>query len=418
MVNSPALRVVILGAGVAGLSAGARLSMRGHEVTLIEPERIGASAATLEREGLRFDLAAPAITIPAVFRDLFLKTGASLEDTVGLQPIDAPTRHVFADGAACEVPAVGPTQMTDAIAHSLGASAAGQWRTLTEQAAAMWQQARGDLTAAPSRRLLKSIERGLDLPKNPTLQQLVRARALAAGSLTTDALMRALPYLDGLFGTWHVPGGVGRMTDDLADRIRSRGGRILVGARADGLDTDATRIRRVHLDDGSAIDADIVIDADGPIEHQRELVVLVRMPSDFAMDAWTTVTYPGPQRRHARSSTARDRIISISSPHDPTMHNDHAHGAMVRIELGGGFAGSPIALARTALDELAVRGIDLGGAPTILDVIEPQRIARHGLKLSRRRPPGYIELDTWPGAGLPFRGLAGERVAAELSRRD
>src|SRR3990167_1811311 len=49
-------QVVVLGGGLAGLSAGYELVKAGHEVTLIEKEpRVGGLARTIEKNGFRFD---------------------------------------------------------------------------------------------------------------------------------------------------------------------------------------------------------------------------------------------------------------------------------------------------------------------------------------------------------------------------
>ena len=79
MSESSASHVVVIGGGVGGLAVAARLSVKGHQVTLLEhADRVGGKLFTYEREGFAFDTGPSLFTLPAVYRDLFLKTGKSL----------------------------------------------------------------------------------------------------------------------------------------------------------------------------------------------------------------------------------------------------------------------------------------------------------------------------------------------------
>jgi len=68
--------VIVIGGGVGGLAVAARLSVKGHRVTLLEhADRIGGKLFTYRRDGFAFDTGPSLFTLPAVYRDLFLKTG-------------------------------------------------------------------------------------------------------------------------------------------------------------------------------------------------------------------------------------------------------------------------------------------------------------------------------------------------------
>ena len=80
-------RVLVIGAGMGGLAVSARLAAQGHQVTVLEQaQTYGGKLAAYERDGFVFDTGPSLLTLPAVYRDLFLKTAvrrhrASLEDT-------------------------------------------------------------------------------------------------------------------------------------------------------------------------------------------------------------------------------------------------------------------------------------------------------------------------------------------------
>ena len=59
-VPDPTDSVVIIGAGLGGLSAALRLAGAGRSVTVLErEERPGGRASRLERDGYRFELGPP-----------------------------------------------------------------------------------------------------------------------------------------------------------------------------------------------------------------------------------------------------------------------------------------------------------------------------------------------------------------------
>ncbi|MEY2990009.1 MAG: hypothetical protein RLZZ163_925, partial [Actinomycetota bacterium] len=113
--------VVVIGAGAAGLATAARLAVKGHNVTVLEQsDRVGGKLATYRRDGFAFDTGPSLFTLPAVYRDLFLKTGKALEDEVDLQPVEPGFGYTFADGARVVMPGVDPARCARALGDGLG----------------------------------------------------------------------------------------------------------------------------------------------------------------------------------------------------------------------------------------------------------------------------------------------------------
>ena len=133
-------RIVVIGAGAGGLAAAARLAVKGHRVTLVEQgEEVGGKLRTYRRDHFAFDTGPSLFTLPAVYRDLFLKTGGALEDAVDLQELEPAFRIRFADGATAEMPGVDPAKCAAALGDALGGRAADEWRALMQRAADMWR---------------------------------------------------------------------------------------------------------------------------------------------------------------------------------------------------------------------------------------------------------------------------------------
>src|SRR5438128_1065568 len=98
-------RVVVVGAGVAGLAAAVRLAKLNHRVVLLErADRIGGSVGRVEADGFGWQSGPAATALPAVLRDLFRKSGRPIERYVELAIRDVARRHVFADGSSVDLP--------------------------------------------------------------------------------------------------------------------------------------------------------------------------------------------------------------------------------------------------------------------------------------------------------------------------
>ena len=90
---------------MAGMACAARLSVKGHQVTVLEQAPTwGGSLGWYSREGFSFDTGPSLLTLPAVYRDTFLKTGTALEEVVDLVNVDPVCHYRFADGTEVDVP--------------------------------------------------------------------------------------------------------------------------------------------------------------------------------------------------------------------------------------------------------------------------------------------------------------------------
>jgi phytoene desaturase len=95
-----ALPVVVIGAGIGGLSAAIRLAARGRQVIVFEQnEIVGGKMGQHCDSGYRWDTGPSVITMRHVIEDLFNATGRSLSDYLDLHPVDPLTRYFWEDGS-------------------------------------------------------------------------------------------------------------------------------------------------------------------------------------------------------------------------------------------------------------------------------------------------------------------------------
>ena len=93
-------KIVIIGSGFGGLSAGIRLQAKGHQVTILEKnELIGGHAYQLKSKGYTFDMGPSLITAPDIIRSVFDAAGDKMEDYLDLTYLDPFYRINFHDGS-------------------------------------------------------------------------------------------------------------------------------------------------------------------------------------------------------------------------------------------------------------------------------------------------------------------------------
>ena len=88
--------VVVIGGGLAGLSAACVLGARGHRVTLIDKnDWVGGKAAVLESDGFRFDMGPTILTLPSVLKRIFAEAGEDVADHIEMLELDPQWRCFF-----------------------------------------------------------------------------------------------------------------------------------------------------------------------------------------------------------------------------------------------------------------------------------------------------------------------------------
>ena len=289
--------VVVVGAGMGGMAAAARLSAQGHTVTVVEQaERAGGKLQTYRRDGFAFDTGPSLLTLPAVYRDLFLKTpvrrkGASLEENVDLRGLDPAFGYRWADGATAVLPGSNSPRVAAALGAALGGSAERDWQRFSRRSADLWAATRVPFLESPlsgPRDLLPHLRKWSDLRTvapwktlrglgneyfdDPRLVTLLDRYATYTGSdpRKAPAALAVIPFVEQTFGAWHIGGGIGELADALYQRCLDRGIAFRFGADVTAVRTEGGRASGVTLAGGEPIAADVVVsDADATSLYQH-----------------------------------------------------------------------------------------------------------------------------------------------------
>lgn len=97
-------QILVLGAGIGGLSAAIHLAAKGHRVTVLEKNpSVGGKMSEVRAEGFRFDTGPSVMTMKHVFEDLFHTAGKQMEDYLTFMPIDPLNRYFFSDGSRLDL---------------------------------------------------------------------------------------------------------------------------------------------------------------------------------------------------------------------------------------------------------------------------------------------------------------------------
>ncbi|WP_439658804.1 phytoene desaturase family protein [Lentzea sp. HUAS TT2] len=282
-------RVVVVGAGLSGLSAALHLRGAGHEVTVLEGRpHPGGLAGRLDIGGHRIDTGPTVLTMPELLDDAFAAVGQRREDHLELLPLRPAYRASFADGTALDVH-TDADSMEQAVRDFAGDREAQGYLDLRAWLTRLYEVERDRFIGA-------SFDSPLDLA-GPDLVSLARLggfgslakavgrflqddrlrrvftfQALYAGVAPKDALAAyaVIAYMDTIAGVWFPRGGMRAVPQALADAASEAGVRFHYGVEAEELERSGHRVTAVRAA-GTRFPCDAVVLATGPAQSTRLL---------------------------------------------------------------------------------------------------------------------------------------------------
>lgn len=284
-------KVIVIGAGMGGMAVAARLARAGFTVEIFEAtDRVGGKCRTEWIGDYAFDTGPSLLTIPAVYRDLFKKTGKRLELVSELQPVDPAFTYTFHDGTVLTFPNLSLPKICKEIDQVLGKKSGDEWHTLMQHAERMWDVARGPFIESellPLSQLirrkgflkdLKKIHPATSLQKftskvtsDPYLAKIVDRYATYTGSdpRKVPAVLLTIAFVEMTFGAWHVKGGVGTLATALAQRCEELGVIFHLNTAVEKINVTAGKATGITVASGIIAADYIVSNADSEITFNR-----------------------------------------------------------------------------------------------------------------------------------------------------
>jgi phytoene desaturase len=311
--------VVVVGAGLGGLSAALRLAGAGRQVTLLEREAVpGGRAGVLHDSGYMFDTGPTVLTMPDLIADALDCVGERLEDWLQLDPVSPLYRASFADGSRLDVHA-DPQAMEAEIAAVCGPDQAAGYRRYVDFVSRVYRYEMRDFidtnmdsplsVMTPNlarlaaiggfRRLAPKVAEYLT---DPRLQRVYSFQAMYAGLSPYDALAiySVIGYMDSVAGVSFARGGMHAVPQALAGAAEKHGVDIRYSTEVERVELRGRRAVAVHTTDGERIACDaVVLNPDLPVAHRDLLGAvpwrvrhLTYSPSCFLLLAGSTAGYP------------------------------------------------------------------------------------------------------------------------------
>ncbi len=98
-------KIIIIGAGIGGLSAAALLAKKGYSVTILEKNKQpGGRAGVLSAKGFTFDMGPSWYLMPDVFENFYKEFGKKPSDFLQLKKLDPSYKIFFSESESTEVP--------------------------------------------------------------------------------------------------------------------------------------------------------------------------------------------------------------------------------------------------------------------------------------------------------------------------
>jgi len=311
--------VVVVGAGLAGLSTAMQLAGQGRSVTVVERYDFpGGRVGQADIRGYRIDTGATVLTMPDIIEDAFDAVGASMGDYLELMPSDPAYRASFADGSRLDVHADGD-RMAAAIEEFAGPEqAAGYWRLRNWLTALYKLEIDGFIGSnfsspmsllTPQLGKLAAIGgfRGWEkmvgrFITDERLQRIFTFQALYAGVPPHRALAAyaVIAYMDTIAGVYFPRGGMRAVPEALAAAAADAGVQFRYNTTVTRLERSGSRVTAVSTDSGDRIACDaVVLTTDLPLTYQL-LGRTPRRPIKFRPSPSAVVMHVGvPSVNHA-----------------------------------------------------------------------------------------------------------------------
>ena len=321
-VSGPTDHVVVVGAGLAGLSAAMRLAGAGRRVTVLEREdrpggRAGRLSVPTSGGSFEFDTGPTVLTMPDLIADCFDAIDEDMGAWLDLEPVAPLYRAFYPDGSTLDVHA-DVDEMAEEITRVIGPDEAAGYRRYVDFVSQLYRYEMKDFidrnidspldlltpdlvrlaAIGGFRRLAPKVRQYL---KDPRTERIYSFQAMYAGLSPYDALAiyAVIAYMDSVAGVYFPKGGMHALPMAMASAAAKHGVEFRYDTEVTKVETNGGRASAVITASGERIEADaVVLNPDLPVAYrdllgQQPLSIrrLRYSPSCFLLLAGSSATY-------------------------------------------------------------------------------------------------------------------------------
>lgn len=295
-------KVIIIGAGFAGLSAAAFMAKAGWSVMVLEKHPTpGGRARQWIEKGFTFDMGPSWYWMPDVFERYFAQFGKKVSDYYKLTRLEPSYRIYWKDGNT-DIPA--NYEAFRNLLESMEPGAAKKLDKFLGEAAFKYEVGINKLVFKPGQSLMEFAD--MDLVKgvfkldvftsikkhihkyfkHPRIRQMLEFPVLFLGALpeNTPALYSLMNYADIKLGTWYPEGGMYSVVDAMYKLAVELGVEFRFKRDVTTVDIQADAVKRVVCNTGEDFEADVVIG--GADYHFIENKLLPQASRSYSESWW------------------------------------------------------------------------------------------------------------------------------------
>jgi phytoene desaturase len=269
---------LVIGAGIGGIAAAARLARNGFQVTVIEKnEQPGGRCNQIVRDGHRFDVGPTLFLMPEVFAETYAALGERMEDHLDLRRIDPTYTIRFNDGLKLQLTAdlLKMQPQLDAVEQNAFdgflrymAEGNNHYRVSLEKFVGRnfynifqyFSPANLPLLFQ-LKALTKHYHNIGKYFKDPRLKAAFTFQNMYLGLSPYDApaTYSLLQYTELAGGVWYPMGGMYRVIETLTAIAEKLGVRFVYNAPVKQLNVEGNQVTGVELEDGHSLTADLFV---------------------------------------------------------------------------------------------------------------------------------------------------------------
>ncbi|MCY0888642.1 MAG: phytoene desaturase family protein [Alicyclobacillaceae bacterium] len=271
-------KVVVIGGGLAGMSAAIRLAVDGYHVTVLEKnQRVGGKLNRVSGNGFTFDTGPSILTMPWVLENLFAAANRDIRDYMEIVRVEPQWRSFFEDGHTMDLEGDLPSLLS--TISSLNPSDGAKFLQYLQYCGRMYELSRQSfykksLSGLPDLRKEHSLRELMEMDPlktmntvtekyltDPHLRQMFNFFVMYVGSSPYDApaILSQLIYVQLGLGIFYVKGGMYQIAEGMLKLAGELSVDIHTDAKVEEILFTGNRATGVRLESGEVVSADILV---------------------------------------------------------------------------------------------------------------------------------------------------------------